>query len=84
MKRPQASGSYDGSSVTKQVNKVTGDVLLVLNSRDGKDDKEKARIERNYYELTDALSENGKTFDMMVYRKKNEKHLLNSIVRYLK
>ena len=84
MRRPQASGSYDGSSVTKQVNKVTGDMLLVLNSRDGKDDKEKARIERNYYELTDALSENGKMFDMMVYRKKNEKHLLNSIVRYLK
>ncbi len=84
MKRPQASGSYDGSSVVKHVNRESGDIMLMMGSREGKDKAESDRIERNYYELTDALSDNGKAFDMMVYRKPHEKHLINSVVRYFK
>lgn len=84
MKRPQASGSYDGSSVVKHIDKENGDIMLLMNSREVKDKAEGERMEHNYYDLTDALSDKGKAFDMMVYRKPNEKHLINSVVRYLK
>ncbi len=75
MKRPQASGSYDGSSAVKGAGKMNGMVLMV---------KTGVGNDENFYGMTDALVKSGKLFRMMVYRTEAEGHLINMIDDFLK